>query len=242
MPSPFPATSWSLIARAAEPLTPDGHAALAALCERYWDPVYAFIRHSGAGPENARNLTQSFFATRWIDKNDLCGADREKGRFRNFLLMCVKRYLANERAHGRIESNGGGQPLESFDEMLAESRYAVEVAHGHTPERLYERRFALALLDDALTELGAQYTRAGPEQARRFHALQGRLDGSAGSRPHHEVAAELGLTVDAVRTATSRMYDQFEAQLRAAVARTLDPESAVEDELRWILTALGDDP
>lgn len=141
-----------------------------------------------------------------------------------------------------IEKNGGGRPLESFDETLAESRYAVDAAHGRTPERLYERRFALALLEDALTELGAQYTRAGPEQARRFHVLQGRLDGSEGSRPHHEVAAELGLTVDAVRTATSRMYDQYEAQLRAAVARTIDPESAIDDELRWVLAALGDDP
>lgn len=242
MPSPFPATSWSLIARAAQPLTPEGHAALAALCERYWDPVYAFIRHSGAGAHDARDLTQGFFTTRWIEKNDLRAADREKGRFRDFLLMCVKRYLANQRDHDHTAKNGGGRPLESFDEMLAEGRYAVEAAHGHTPDRLYERRFALALLEDALTELGAQYARAGPEQARRFHALQSRLDGSEGSRPHHEVAAELNLTLDAVRTATSRMYDQYEVQLRAAVARTIDPESAIEDELRWILAALGDDP
>lgn len=242
MPSPFPATSWGLIARAAEPLTPDGHAALAALCERYWDPVYAFIRRSGAGAEDARDLTQGFFTTRWIDKNDLRAANRENGRFRNFLLMCVKRYLANQRDHARTEKNGGGRPLESFDATLAESRYADETSHGRTPERLYERRFALALLEDALTELGAQYTRAGPEQARRFHALRSRLDGSAGSRPHHEVAAELDLTVDAVKAVTSRMYDQYEAQLRAAVARTLDPEGSIDDELRWILAALGDDP
>jgi RNA polymerase sigma-70 factor (ECF subfamily) len=242
MQSPFPATSWGLIARAAQPLTPEGHAALAALCERYWDPVYAFIRHSGAGAEDARDLTQGFFTTRWIEKNDLRAVDRKKGRFRNLLLVCVRRYLTKQRDHKRIERNGGGRPLESFDPTLAESLYAVDAAHGRTPERLYERRFALALLEDALTELGAQYTREGPEQARRFHALQGRLDGSEGSRPHGEVAAELGITVEAVRTATSRMYDDYEAQLRAAVARTIDPESAVDDELRWILAALGDDP
>jgi RNA polymerase sigma factor (sigma-70 family) len=234
MPADFPQTSWSLIARAAAPETPEGRAALAALCERYWYPVYAFIRRCASADE-ARDLAQGFF-TRLLEKNDLATVEPARARFRSWLLACLQHYLAKERARARAEKRGGGQPLESFDAALAERRYHNELAHMLTPERLYERRFALALLERVLEKLRDQYVRAGNE--RLFDALKGRLTGDAAELPYKDVAATLGMSVEAVKTAASRLYDRYEERLRAEVARTVVREDEVDDELRHLLLAL----
>lgn len=241
MPSPpaqhrFPETSWGLVGRAGQPLSAEGRKALAALCELYWYPVYAFVRRCGALPDDARDLTQGFFA-RLLEKNDLAAADPERGRFRSWLIACVKHYLANERERARAQKRGGDRLVVGLDPERAERRYHAEPAHVLTPEALYDRRFALDLLERALAALRAQYVDAGQE--RLFEALKGRLSGEGEERPHQEVAAELGMSVGAVKTATSRLYDRHEQALREEVARTVLRVEDVDEELRALLSCLG---
>jgi RNA polymerase sigma-70 factor (ECF subfamily) len=235
----FPKTSWSLVARAGAPLTPEGIEALSALSERYWYPVYAFVRRRGASAADAEDLTQGFFA-RLIETNAVAGADPERGRFRSWLLGCLKHYLANTHDRARAEKRGGGIAPVSFDADEAQRRYVAEPAHRLTPERLYERRFALALLDGVLADLRAQYARRG--QGPLFDALKGRVSGAAEERGHEEVAAALGMNVAAVRTAASRLAERYRELLRAEVARLCEHEGEVEDELGHLLSALGEEP
>jgi RNA polymerase sigma-70 factor (ECF subfamily) len=239
VPAHFPQTSWSLVARAGAPLTPEGFAALSTLSRRYWYPVYAFLRRRGASAADAEDLTQGFFA-RLLETNGLAAADPARGRFRSWLLACVKNHVANARDRDRAEKRGGGMTLESFDAAEAQRRYGAEPAHHLTPERLYERRFALALLEGVLAELRAQYARGGKE--RLFVALQGRLTGGADERSYEEVAAELGTSAGTVRTAASRLSERYRALLRAEVEHLVAEESDVDDELGHLLSALGDDP
>lgn len=237
-PRRFPVTSWGLVGRAGQPLTPSGRQALAELCERYWYPVYAFVRRRGAPAEEARDLTQGFF-TRLLEKNDLAAADRARGKFRSWLIACVKSYLANEHDRATAQKRGGGQVGSGLELEIedAERRYQAEPARALSPEALYERRFALTLLAGALEALRAQQARAGKE--RLFEALKGRLTGDGGERPYKEVAEELGMTAGAVKTAASRLHDDYVELLRAEVARTVERVEDVEGELRELLVCLG---
>ncbi|AUX45281.1 RNA polymerase subunit sigma-24 [Sorangium cellulosum] len=237
-PHRFPETSWGLIADAVE-LTTEGRKALATLYELYWYPVYAFVRRRGASADEAQDLTQGFFA-RLLEKNCLATVDRERGRFRSWLIGCLKNYLANERERARAAKRGGDRVLVGFDGDRAERRYQAEPSHALTPEALYGQRFALALLDRALAALRDQYTQAG--QARVFDALKGRLSDDADTQPHREVAAALGMSVEAVKTATSRLYGRDERVLREEVARTVERVEDVDDELRSLFLCLGGDP
>lgn len=240
-----------MVGRAGQPLTPEGQQALATLCELYWYPIYAFVRRRGAPAEEARDLTQGFFA-RLLERNDLATADQDRGRFRSWLIACVKHYVAKERERARAQKRGGdGQKrggdgaLRGFDAERAEQRYQAEPVRAHTaghlltPEALYERRFALVLLERTLAALQDQYAQAG--QTRLFEALKGRLSGEEEERPHKEVAAALGMSVEAVKTATSRLYDRYERILREEVARTVARVEDVDEELRALLVSLGGD-
>jgi RNA polymerase sigma-70 factor (ECF subfamily) len=237
----FPQTSWSLIAQVGAPHTPQGHAALALLCEAYWFPVYAFIRRRAGSPERARDRTQGFFA-RLLEKNDLAKVDRAQGkRFRSWLLACVQHYLANEHDREHAQKRGGGRPLESLDAAAAEGRYTAEPSHDLTPERLYSRHFALSLLARVLEQLRAEYASAGNEA--RFDALKGCLSQDAEQRPHEELAAPLGMTVGAVKKAAYDLRARYRKLLRAEVGRLVDQpddEAAVNEELRHLLAALAD--
>jgi RNA polymerase sigma factor (sigma-70 family) len=226
-PHRFPPTSWGLVGKAGQPFTPEGKQALATLCELYWYPIYAFVRRYGAPADEAQDLTQGFFA-RLLEKNNIATADQELGRFRSWLIACVKHYVGNERERARAKKRGG--VLRGFDAERAERCYQAEPAHWLTPERLYERRFALALLERTLDSLKARYEKAG--QGQLFEALKGRLSGEGDERQHKEVAAALGMSVEAVKTATSRMYDRYERILREEVTRTVARVEDVDDELR----------
>ncbi|KYF87410.1 hypothetical protein BE20_09540 [Sorangium cellulosum] len=244
-PRRFPETSWGLVGRAGQPLTPEGRQALATLCELYWYPVYAFVRRRGAPAEEAQDLTQGFFA-RLLERNDIAMADQGRGRFRSWLIACVKHYVANERERARAQKRGGDGALRGFDAERAERRYQAEPVHAHaaghllTPEALYERRFALDLIERTLTMLQDHYAQTG--QARLFEALKGRLSGEGEERPHKEVAAALGMSVEAVKTATSRLYDRYQRTLREEVARTVTRVEDVDEELRSLLLSLRGDP
>lgn len=230
----FVTTQWTLV-RAAGLQSPEGAAALAELCAAYWYPVFAFVRRRGHASEEAQDLTQSFFA-RVIEKGDVGGADQTRGRFRTFLLTACENFLHNERDRARTLKRGGGQVLIPIDAARDEERYRRSFADEETPEHLYHRQWALALLGAALDELREEYLRSGRENV--FDRLRSfvTLDEQAGS--HAEAAGDLGISPEAVKVAVHRLRRRYRAVLRARVAGTVDSPEAVEDEMRDLVRVL----
>lgn len=235
-PAAFLPTRWSVVARAAGPPEPAARAALDDLCRAYWYPLYAFLRRSGKSPEDAEDLVQGFFAQA-IEKGWIGDADPARGRFRTFLLAALKHHASHEAEKARAQKRGGERPPIPFDTADGERRYAMEPATEETPERLFERRFALETLDRALART-AERARAGPpERAERFEALLPLLwdEGPA----QREVAERLGISETAVKVALHRLRAQVREDLRAEVAETLsDPAHDLDDELRGLASAL----
>jgi RNA polymerase sigma-70 factor (ECF subfamily) len=232
----FATTRWSLVLAARGRPSPEARAALADLCRVYWYPLYAFVRRSGCDAAAAEDLTQEFFA-RLLEKGWLDQADQSKGRFRSFLMTACKHFLANERDRARALKRGGGHPPLPFDFQAADDRYVREPAHELTPERLFERRYALALLEHVMAGLRDEYAAAGKE--RLFERLKTQLGGDRDAAEHDTVAAELGMTVGAVKVAAHRLRRRYRDRLRDAIARTLDDPAAVDDEIRHLFTVLG---
>ncbi|HEY1377696.1 MAG TPA: sigma-70 family RNA polymerase sigma factor [Gemmataceae bacterium] len=227
----FATTRWSLVAAAKDPAA---RQALADLCGLYWYPVYAFVRRRGYSADDAGDLTQEFFA-RLIEKAGVAGADPAKGRFRSYLLGACRHFLANERDRAAAQKRGGGRPVGSLDLADAERRYAAEPADGRTPEQVFERRWALTLLDGVLAGLRAEYAAAGQDVL--FDRLKSSLTGDAG--PYVELAAELGLTEGAVKVAAHRLRRRYRDRLRAAIAETVATPEDIEAEIRDLFAALS---
>ena len=223
--SQFHTTRWTLIAAAGEG-GDQSRAALEELCAAYWYPVYAFIRRRGGSPEDAADLTQAFFAA-LLEKEYLADADRERGRFRAFLLTAVARFVAKERERGAAQKRGGGKPPLSIDFAAGESRYQHEPAHGWTPERIFERRWALTLLDRTLAGLRQDHAAAG--KLPLFDALKVFLTGETGAPPLAEIAAQLQMTESAVKVAVHRLRQKYREALRAEIAQTVAAEGDVDD-------------
>jgi len=232
--SQFHTTRWSLIAAAGERGEP-ARAALAELCGAYWYPVYAFIRRRGNSAEDAADLTQAFFAA-LLEKEYLADADRERGRFRAFLLTAVARFVAKERDRGAALKRGGGKQPLSIDFAVGESRYQHEPAHGWTPERIFERRWALTLLDRTLAALREEHAASG--KLPLFDALKVFLTGETGAPPMVEIAERLNMTEGAVKVAVHRLRQKYRESLRAEIAQTVAAEGDVEDELNQLRVAL----
>jgi RNA polymerase sigma-70 factor (ECF subfamily) len=224
-----------MIVAARDGETAQAKAALAELCRAYWYPLYAYIRHQGHPADRAEDLTQEFFA-RLLEKDSLGMVDPEKGKFRSFLLAACRHFLANQHDHDRARKRGGGRRPLSIDFRDADGRYAHEPGHGETAERLFERRWALALLDQVLARLRGEYEAAG--KGRLFECLKGRLTGDAGG-PHARTAAELGLSEGAVKVAVHRLRKRYRELLREEIAHTVDDPAQVEDEIRALFAALG---
>jgi DNA-directed RNA polymerase specialized sigma24 family protein len=237
----FPKTSWTLIARAGAQ-TPEGRAALSALCTMYWFPVYAFIRRQGGSSDDAYDRTQGFFAL-LLERKDIAKVDRDYGsKFRSWLLRCIKNYLANEYAAANAQFRLPPGGLESLSADTAEDRYAFEPSHDLTPERLYERHFALSLLARVTDTLRVWYVTAGKEHV--FEALKGCLSGETGREPYGELAASLGMkTTEAVRKAAFDMRKRYKELLHAEVVNIVDSDddAVVKQELRHLLEAISDE-
>jgi len=236
--SNFPTTSWSLVLAAAANPTPDSHASLATLCKAYWQPIYAFIRRSGYDRDRAQDLTQAFFAT-MLEKNYLGDADRERGRFRTFLLTAVKHFLANEWDRAHALKRGGDQTAIPIDAVEAEAWYVPEVLEQpspETPESLFERRWALALLEQVMTKLRSEF--AGMGKAGYFDRVQGLLNSEPGADRYEALAAELGSSPGALRVAVHRMRRRYRDLLRAEIAETVSTAAEIDEEIRFLLTAL----
>jgi DNA-directed RNA polymerase specialized sigma24 family protein len=239
----FDKTSWTLVLRAGEQ-TPEGRAALSTLCKAYWFPVYAFVRRHAKTPDDALDHTQGFFA-QLVARNDLAKLDRTRGsKFRAWVLTCVKHYLANLHKSEHAECRIPPELLDSREAAAAEGRYLAEPSDCLTPDRLYDRHFALSVLGRVREELRAKYAGAGKEAL--FDALEGCLAGSVGPRPYDDVAAALEKSEVAVRKAAWDLRKKHNQMLRAEVARLVNAESpedpAVHEELRYFLDSLGDEP
>ena len=233
----FVTTRWSQVVAAGRPTdSTHARAALEQLCQTYWYPIYAYVRRHGHAPHDAQDLTQAFFA-RLLERNALGAADRERGRFRSFLLATLKNFLRDEWDKLRAQKRGGGQAVISLDAGDAESRYALEPADTLTADRIFERRWAMLLLDRALERLRAEHEATGKRA--QFEALKASLAGARESQPYSELAAKLGLSEGAVKVAVHRLRQRYREVIRTEIAETVASEAEVEAELKHLMAALA---
>ncbi len=228
----FATTHWSIIV-SAKGDSSGAHDSLAKLCAAYWYPLYAFVRRQGKSEHDAQDLTQEFFA-RLLEKGWLDGVERERGRFRSWLLASMKHFLANEWDRNRARKRGGGAVLFSFDGLDAESRMLHEPATD-SPEKIYDRRWAMTLLDQVMARLRTEM--AGTGKLAHFEALKFCLTGEKSA--YAEVGARLAMSEGAVKVAVHRMRERYRALLRAEIAETVAGPGEIEDELRALLAALS---
>ncbi len=238
MAARFPTTHWSRVNAAGTLADPVARKALEGLCRDYWFPLYAFIRRRGHSPEEAEDIVQGFFAD-LLERGSLASLDRSKGRFRAFLRAACEHYLANRRDHDRAAKRGGGVTIVSIDRLDAEGRYGREPAHELTPERLFERQWALLLLEQVLRRLEAESTQAG--KAALFTRLRPVLQGDRLAASHAAIGAELGISEGAVRVASHRLRARYRELLREEVGRTTADPSEVDQEIAGLLVALAGD-
>lgn len=232
----FTTTHWSLVLSAADRSSVSGQAALERLCRAYWYPLYAYVRRQGRGVEEAQDLTQEFFA-RLLQKDYLRHADRERGRFRTFLLTALQRFLVNDWEKGRTARRGDGQPVLSWNQQETETRFLAEPADEATPELAFDRRWAVTVLEQVLARLREEFTTRG--KAEQFERLKVLLWGEKGAPPYAGVAAELGLTENALKVAVHRMRQRYRELLRAEIAHTVAASEDVDDELRHLIAVIS---
>ena len=231
----FKTTHWSVVLDAGGGDPAQSGGALATLCQTYWYPLYTYIRRLGNGPEDAKDLTQEFFA-RLLEKQWLAQVDASRGRFRSFLLTALKHFLANERRRTQTVKRGGGQRLLSLNDT-AEALYTQEPASNLTPERLYERRWALRLFERALGRLEEDYQAAGRQNV--YQALKEFLSAEARNGEYAQVGQRLGMSQGAVAAAVHRLRQRYRDLVRDEIAQTVTDAAGLEDEMRSLLAALG---
>jgi len=232
----FSTTRWSRVLLAGRDNSSDSDAALAEICERYWRPLYAYIRRSGHAPVDAQDLTQEFFS-RLLAKQWLTAADPARGRFRSFLLGALNHFLANEWRHCQAKRRGGNLKFLSFDDVDAPHRQEQQPSKDLSPDVLYERRWALSVLENALVALRDEYEIAG--EGVRFATLEPVLSGERADEGYAALASQLGLTVSGVKAAVRRLRLRFGELLRAEVGDTVNDRADIEEELRYLLNILN---
>jgi len=232
----FVTTHWSVVLTAGRSDTTRARAALEQLCRSYWQPLYAYVRGAGHSREEAEDLTQEFFA-RLLAHNSVARADPARGRFRSFLLASLKHFLANEWDKARAQKRGGGSSLIPLEFDTAETRCAQPVAPGDTPDRAFDRQWALALLEVVLGRLRREYRDAGREDL--FLGLKETLSGGRAEIPYRDLGAQLGLSEGAAKVAAHRLRQRYRELLREEIANTVAGPEEVEEELRQLFAALS---
>jgi RNA polymerase sigma factor (sigma-70 family) len=230
----FTTTHWSVVLAAGHDDTA-GREALGRLCQTYWRPLYFFVRHHGHSRADAEDLTQEFFA-RLLEKHALDRADPARGKFRSYLLTSMRNFLFNEWERGQAQKRGGGVPLISLDTDSAETRYRLEPADTTNPEIVFERDWALRLLEEALSRLKAEQEKAG--RLDEFDALQGCLMGEK-RLPYSELAVRLHTSEDALKMAAHRLRKRYGKLLRDEIAQTVSSPAEIDEEIRHLLEVLG---
>ncbi len=237
----FFTTRWSVVLQAADIAAPQAHAALSDLCAAYWFPLYAYIRRRGHSQHDAEDLTQGFFA-RLLRLNSLGSVRQDSGKFRAYLLAALKHYLADQHDRATAARRNSAVTV-PFDPAQAEQRYLTEAAspiHALSPEQLYERQWALALLEQVLHTLQAEYEASG--RGDWFRALRFAITGERSAVPYQELAQTLGTTGEAVKVAVHRLRKRYRQTLRDTIAGTVGSEAAVEDELLALRRMLSAPP
>ncbi len=232
----FTTTHWSVVLNAGQAASPKAAMALEQLCRTYWYPLYAFVRRKGHGPHDAQDLTQAFFA-RVLEKNYIAQADRERGRFRTFLLAALTHFLADEWDKTRRYKRGGGREMISFDGTSAEERYRLEPIDHLDAVKLYERRWVTTLFEQVLARLEQEFRDSS--KGRLFDGLKGSLLADDSALSYAELGARLGLTADAVKQAVHRMRRRYRELFREEIAQTVASPAEVEDELRHLFVVLS---
>ncbi len=233
-PAVFVTTHWSVVLSAGRSDTPRSRVALETLCRTYWHPLYAYVRRRGFSPEDAQDLTQEFFA-RLLQSHSVASVHPDKGRFRAFLLASMNHFLSDQWDKARALKRGGGKTF-PLDLDTAETRLAQNAAEHLTPEKAYEQRWALTLLEQVYQRLEQQYR--GQGNPLLFDKLRETLSGASPSTPYAELANQLGMTESAVKVAIHRLRHRFRELLRETIADTVSSSVEVEDELRYLLRTL----
>jgi RNA polymerase sigma factor (sigma-70 family) len=230
----FATTHWSMVLEA-QGDSPAAQEALEKLCRTYWRPIYSFVRRQGVGPEEAEDLTQGFFAS-LLEHRNLDAVRKERGRLRSYLLGALKYFLADERRRGMAIKRGKGQRLIPLEELRADERVGMEPADPVTAELIYERRWASTVLERALNLLKAEYQKTG--NAALFDSLKELLPGEPDAPSQKEIAAQLGMTENAVRQAFYRFRQRYQSLLREEIALTVATPGDIEDELRHLIAVV----
>jgi RNA polymerase sigma-70 factor (ECF subfamily) len=231
----FITTRWSVVLAAGRTSQPAAREAMSTLCGLYWHPLYAFIRRRGASKEEAEDMTQAFLA-HVIEKESLRNVDPGRGRFRSFLLTSLKNFLSDQRSKEAALKRGGGVTPLSLDVEEAEGRYRLEPADESTPERIFERQWALTVIEQAMRRLRERYATSG--KAAHFDEMKIFLSGEKRPVPHAEVAERLGITPLAVKVAVHRLRKRFRDTLRDEIAQTVATSEDIDTELRALYSAL----
>jgi RNA polymerase sigma factor (sigma-70 family) len=232
----FVTTHWSVVLAAKEEESTRAFGALSRLCQTYWYPLYAYVRRRGYSPHDAQDLTQEFFAT-VIERQVLAHADPNRGRFRSFLLGALNHFLMHAWEKARAQKRGGAVQVVSIDLAAAEGRFDLEPADNCTPDKVFARAWAMALLEEVLNQLEAEYRQAGKGEL--FVALKQTLTGTRESQPYVALAEELGMSEGAVKGAVHRLRRRYRELLRSEITHTVaDPEEA-EQELRELFITLA---
>jgi DNA-directed RNA polymerase specialized sigma24 family protein len=233
----FATTHWTAVLAAGQRRTPQADVALEELCRTYWYPLYAYVRHQGHAREDAEDLTQAFFA-RFLEKNYLEGLRSEKGKFRAFLLASLKHFLANEWDKSQRQKRGGTAVTLSLDWQDADTRYQIDPADTLSPDKLYDRAWAVTLLERVIARLSEASAAEG--KTALFEKLKPFLVADRSAIPYAQAAAALGLAEGTLRMAVHRLRRRYRELLRAEIAQTLSDPAHVDEEMRALFSAFGD--
>jgi len=232
----FATTHWSVVLAAGQSTNAQASVALDQLCRTYWYPLYAYLRRRGCRAEDAQDLTQAFLL-QLLERKSFARADRNRGRFRSFLLAGLNYFLADQHDRARAQKRGGGQPAISLDALEAKQRYGLEPVDRLSPDQLFERQWALTLLDQVLSRLEQEFQEAG--KAGLFQRLRGFLVAGTEEEKYADAAADLGVTGEAVKKAVHRMRRRYHELFREEIAHTVADPAEVEDELRHLCAVMA---
>jgi RNA polymerase sigma factor (sigma-70 family) len=236
-PGGFATTHWSVVLAAGDSGSGSSREAMERLCRTYWFPLYTYLRRRGCDVHEAEDCTQAFFAA-LLQRHGLQRADPHQGKFRSFLLACLNHFLADERDRAGAQKRGGGTEIISLDIEDAETRYRLEPAHDLTPEKLFEKSWALTILNNAMAKLKSEYAERGRQAL--FEALKPHLPAGRGPTSYKEVANRLGMTEAAVKVAVHRLRDRYRQLVREEIAQTVSTPQQVEEEIRDLFASLAE--